>query len=77
MSVVLATFVFYLLIFGDDEEWLLMVFCRHIDAPHASFLHPDATATTQPRESIEVRALVFTSPGGKTSAKSIGSSISN
>ncbi|KAL9609701.1 MAG: hypothetical protein Q9167_005551 [Letrouitia subvulpina] len=31
-----------------------------IVAPHASFLHPDATADATPRESIEVRALVFT-----------------
>lgn len=30
------------------------------DAPHASFLHPHATVNTPPRESIEVRAFVFT-----------------
>ncbi|KAL9120122.1 MAG: hypothetical protein Q9187_003326 [Circinaria calcarea] len=31
-------------------------------APHASFLHPDAKADRPPRESIEVRAFVFTYP---------------
>ena len=31
-------------------------------APHASFLHPDATTQTKARESIEVRAFVFTNP---------------
>ncbi|MCJ1424315.1 hypothetical protein MMC29_002202 [Sticta canariensis] len=31
-------------------------------APHASFLHPYATVNTPPRESIEVRAFVFTFP---------------
>jgi hypothetical protein len=29
-------------------------------APHASFRHPDCPKVFQPRESIEVRALVFT-----------------
>jgi hypothetical protein len=31
-------------------------------APHASFRHPDCPEVFQPRESIEVRALVFTYP---------------
>ncbi|MCJ1467360.1 hypothetical protein MMC07_005984 [Pseudocyphellaria aurata] len=31
-------------------------------APHASFHHPHATINTPPRESIEVRAFVFTFP---------------
>jgi hypothetical protein len=33
-------------------------------APHASFLHPDLPMDAIPRESIEVRALVFTYPVG-------------
>ena len=30
------------------------------DAPHAAFLHPNATPKMEPRRSIEVRAFVFT-----------------
>lgn len=33
-------------------------------APHASFLHPKVPVDAIPRESIEVRALVFTYPIG-------------
>lgn len=33
-------------------------------APHASFMHPDVPVDAIPRESIEVRALVFTYPVG-------------
>lgn len=34
-------------------------------APHASFCHPHATINTPPRESIEVRAFVFTFPSNE------------
>lgn len=42
--------------------YVLLIFLKPqtTDAPHASFLHPYAKTTAQPRESIEVRALVFT-----------------
>lgn len=42
------------------KEWRKCCILTLLVAPHASFLHPAVPMDATPRESIEVRALVFT-----------------
>lgn len=40
-------------------KWFLMLICRFTGVPHSSFPNPLASKDDNPRESIEVRALVY------------------
>ena len=52
-------------LFPEYGEVVDQTLIRTQDAPHASFLNPEASFNAEPRESIEVRALVFTYPKEK------------
>lgn len=50
---------------GDSELLILFDYNKNIDSPHSSFEHNDIPPNSLPRESIEVRVIVFSeNPSG-------------